>query len=439
MSLHDKLTNLDKYPMHMPGHKRNPKFGIEGSRVDVTEIEGFDNLHNPSGVIKETEEKLGKIYRCKHSHLLVNGSTVGLLAAIFALCDEGDTIIAAKNCHKSVYNACLMRRLHVVFIQPSWNTVDGYYSHLDGDTIRTTVKANPQAKAIVITSPTYEGNISNAIECGIPLLIDAAHGAHLGISYFPPYPKGDIVVSSLHKTLPALTQTAVCNVYNAEYENKVTAYLDMLQTTSPSYVLMNSVDLCCDYILSNVSDINRYYANLTKFRSEINLNNLELKYSDDPGKIIISTACTDINGVKLAEILSEKYAITTEMASINYIILMTSPGDDETAFHILKDALEDIDMSVNRRECVPIEQPACQSEWHAVPVENTVITDLDNAVGRISAEFVMAYPPDIPILMPNLKITAESVKYIKNAAKNGITLISDSKMIPNSILTKSES
>lgn len=330
MKLHNKLKRINTYPFHMPGHKRNIRFGIESSDIDITEIDGMDNLHSATDSILNIENGLTKIYRSKKSFLLVNGSTVGIMSAIYALCNYGDTIIIARNCHKSVYNTCVLLGLNVVFIEPEYDTIDGYYTHIKQETVNNAIKDYPNAKALVITSPTYEGNISN-IKSAIPLVIDAAHGAHLGLSYFPSYPNGDIVVSSLHKTLPALTQTAVLNVYNEEHITKVKRFLDMFETSSPSYVLMNSVDICVDYVINNRADFDDYYARLMDFRCN-EFNKLRIKFVDDPSKLVVSTANTNMTGVELADVLRKEYLLEVEMASKSYVILMTSVADDGIAF-----------------------------------------------------------------------------------------------------------
>ena len=124
MRLHDKLSTLDKYPFHMPGHKRNEKFGITGSEIDITEIDGFDNLHAPNGVIADTENRLKKIYKSTRSFISVNGSTAGILAGIHAVCNRDDTVIVARNCHKSVFNACMLLELNVKYIEPEFETTE---------------------------------------------------------------------------------------------------------------------------------------------------------------------------------------------------------------------------------------------------------------------------------------------------------------------------
>ena len=156
MILEDKLKELDTYPFHMPGHKRNKKFGITGSEIDITEIDGFDNLHCPRGVIADIEKDLKKIYKSKKSLISVNGSSMGIMSAIFAVCNRNDKIIVARNCHKSVFNACMLLELKIIYIEPDYDSTNGYYMRLSQEAADRTVRENPDAKAMIITSPTYE-------------------------------------------------------------------------------------------------------------------------------------------------------------------------------------------------------------------------------------------------------------------------------------------
>ena len=149
MKFSDDLRKFEKYPFHMPGHKRSDKFGIVGSEIDITEIDGADNLHEPHGNILEIENALAEIYKSKKSFLMTNGSTGGILAAIFAVCNEGDKIIIARNCHKSVYNACMIMRLKVVYVEPRFDYVDGYYTNTLQDDVNAVLADNEDAKAIV--------------------------------------------------------------------------------------------------------------------------------------------------------------------------------------------------------------------------------------------------------------------------------------------------
>ncbi|MDE6384535.1 MAG: amino acid decarboxylase, partial [Eubacterium sp.] len=309
--LHDDLKKLNKYPFHMPGHKRNGSLGINGCEIDITEINGYDNLHSPNGSILDIETRLSRLYNSSHSFMLINGSTVGILSAIFAVTERGDKIIIARNCHKSVYSACFLRELEVTFIEPEYDKTNGYYTYIKQSVIDEAIKNNPEAKAVVITSPTYEGNISN-ISTDIPLIIDCAHGAHFGFGSFPEYPKGDIVVSSLHKTLPSLTQTAVLNVYNRKFIDRVKMYLDIFETSSPSYVLMNSVSKCVEFLENSEEAFDKYNRNLDDFY-KTKLNNLKFKVGADKGTIVVSTANCNISGRELAGILRNEFSIECEM------------------------------------------------------------------------------------------------------------------------------
>ena len=433
--LYNKLKELEKYPFHMPGHKRNEKFNITGAEIDITEIDGFDNLHAPKGVLLEVENSLAEIYKAKKSFALVNGSTVGILAAVFAVCDEGDKIIIARNCHKSVYNACMLRKLKVVYAEPEFDAINGFYTKLTQDRLDEVISKNDDAKAVVITSPTYEGRISE-IKTSLPLIIDAAHGAHLGIHYFPNYPKGSVVVSSLHKTLPALTQCAVLNVYDEKNIGAIKRYVDIFETSSPSYVLLNSISICCDLVLNHKKLFKEYYSKLCNFRV-IELEHLMLKYSEDISKIVISTENTELSGTELADILRKKYSIEPEMASINYIILMTSAGDEKEAFDRLEAALKEIDSGLYNCKAKPFKKPPFPEKEQIISVSNdSEECELKHAAGKIANEFVFAYPPDIPIITPNEIISEETVSYINSLLKSGVNVVSDSGLLPDRILTK---
>lgn len=435
--LHDDLKKLDRYPFHMPGHKRNREFGIDSSEIDITEIDGFDNLHCASGSILEIENALSSLYHSRRSFMLVNGSTVGILAAIFAVTERGDKVIIARNCHKSVYNACYLRELDVTYIEPEYDCENGYYTEIKQNTVDEAIKAHPNAKAIVITSPTYEGNIST-VTADIPLIIDAAHGAHFGFGNFPDYPKGDFVISSLHKTLPSLTQTAVLNVYNEDYISKVKRYLEIFETSSPSYVLMNSVSKCVAFLLNSDNAFAEYERNLSKFY-KTKLKNLRFKIGDDRGKIIVSTANNNISGTELADILRKEFAIECEMASLNYVILMTSVADKADAYERLSNALIAIDGRLTKCVAQKISKPLISEKLcKSCEIKNTAETPLSKAVGKICGEFVYAYPPDIPIIVPGELIDADIINSINEIIKAKINIISDSNLLPRYILTKAD-
>lgn len=437
--LHDKLKNLNKYPFHMPGHKRNAKFGIKGADIDITEICGFDDLHNPCGLIKDTENKLSKLYGSNESALLVNGSTVGILSAIFAMTDDGDKIIVAANCHKSVYNACALRKLKIVIAEPEYDENNGIYKRITQNEINRIRNIHKDVKLIIITSPTYEGYISE-ISSDIPLLVDAAHGAHLPFCNFGEYPKADIVVSSLHKTLPALTQTAVMNIYNDKYIYDARRYLDIFETSSPSYVLMNSVSVCTEYLENSKNDFIEFENSLNGFYENTKLKNLKFIKTDDPSKINISVADCVLNGVELAGILRNKFDIECESAQLRHIILMAAVGDDFKIYNKLSRALTEIDDKAERMKKTVLPRPEISGKIYNFESGNTKYekTEFLKSAGKISAEFVYAYPPGIPVISPNDVISKKSINYISELLENGVNITSTGKLLPRFILTKGQ-
>lgn len=440
MKLQDKLNHLDLYPFHMPGHKRNKKFNIIGSEIDITEITGFDNLHNPEDILLDLQNRYTKLYHSEKSIISVNGSTACVLSAISSVCSNGDTIIIARNCHKSVYNACFMNRLNVKYIVPEYDKEFDCFTKITQEKINQAVKDNPDAKAIVITSPTYEGIVSN-IKADIPLIIDAAHGAHFGFyNKFPDFQKGDIVINSLHKTLPCLTSSAVVNIYNKKYAEKVKQYMDIFETSSPSYIILASIEQCADYLEDNES--NKDFANLCKmletFRKKTDrLSNIKLFASDDISRLSIKAH--NLSGYELGDILRNKYKIEAEMCSQKYITLICTAGDTAQGFEKLYDALEEVNSiknSDNKYKQTEYDNyssilPAvnCQT-WE---IENTEAVPIQNSIGKVCAEYIYQYPPGIPIIVPGEIMNEQIVSAIRQSDKK---FLRSSNMLPNKILTK---
>lgn len=415
----------------MPGHKRNPEFNIAGSDIDITEITGFDNLHNPNGILLELENRYARLYKSKKSILSVNGSTACILAAISALCCEKDEIIIARNCHKSVYNACYINKLKVHYLIPEYNENYGFFGRVTQSQIDDAIKKYPKSKTVVITSPTYEGIVSR-VKCSLPLIIDGAHGAHFGFyDKFPKFQQGDIVISSLHKTLPALTQSAVVNIYNDKYADKVKKYMDIYETSSPSYVLMSSIDICADFLENCKDKYDRLFAQINDLKSYVKrLNNTKIIDNDDFSRIVISHK--NISGYEFADILRDKYLIECEMASSNYIVLIASCGDTKEGFEILKNALNEID-SINGEKTHSkfTYTPPCKIK-EIYDNEDKDETELKQAKDKICAEYIYAYPPGIPIIAPGEIILDELISEIQ---KNSSNYISDSGLLPYKILT----
>ncbi len=470
LELLSEYTSSGIIPMHMPGHKRNIE--LLGTNLpyqkDITEIPGFDNLQNSEGILKETALLAAKIYGSGKAYLSVNGSTGGILAAIHACTRPHDRVIMARNCHKSVYNAIEMNMLRPVYIAAPMDEDSGITGSIESESVRTLLKKTPDAKLITITSPTYEGissdirNIAAAAhEYNVPLLVDAAHGAHLGFSdYFAEsavQAGADIVVMSLHKTLPALTQCALIHLQGSLVsEAAVQNALNIFQTSSPSYILLSSIDYCLRLIQSEGTMLfSQYELRLRKFGEDMRglrclrllcggndaVQNHPCICSFDPGKLVILTQGTDIDGPQLAALLRTEYRIETEMAAPDYIIAVTGICDTDESFKRLAEALLEIDKGLKKTPFKAAYNPCFISEYICAPCEalgmEGEMTALEGANGRISLEYVWLYPPGIPLIIPGevipewLPDTCRRLAGIK-----GISLHSTNGGLPDGIFCK---
>lgn len=435
LKLSKMLESLSSYPFHMPGHKRNSDFNISSSDIDITEIDGFDNLHNPCAVLKDIENEISHLYKSKKSIISVNGSTACILSAISAVCSKGDTILVARNCHKSVYNACLINELKVVYIEPEFDKELGVFTTVTQERVNALINQYPDVKAVVITSPTYEGIVSR-IKASVPVIIDSAHGAHFGFAnYLPDRVEGDIVINSLHKTLPCLTQCAAVHIYNEKYASSVKKYMDIFETSSPSYVLMSSIDRCVDFLNESEFAFIEYKKILDDFYNKMNLlDNIHILQNDDITRIILS-----VDGYTGDEISSHlrKNGIEPEGIGLGYVILISTVCDTEYGFDLLYSAL----LSLEKREPQPIEliKPDIPKKaLEQFEVTDTQPTPLDLSSGMICGESIFAYPPDIPIITIGEQIDKAIIDYIRLLLKCGVNVLSDSNLLPKFILTKSE-
>lgn len=463
----DILENLEKYaksdyvPMHMPGGKRNPYFADmlslkESLSIDITEIDGFDNMHNPEGIIKNAFERAAKLFGAKESLFLVNGSTSGNLAAICGVTDKNDNVIVARNCHCSVYNAITLNELNPIYITPRCDSITGIFDGVTLKDIKEIFKSSgfvnssdKKIAAVIITSPTYEGNVSQIREIAeylhkknIPLIVDEAHGAHF--AFHENFPESavdagaDIVINSLHKTLPVLTQAAIMHLSGSIINyDKVKRYWNMFQTTSPSYILMASIDRCLQILEENGKELfDIYMKRLNLLRKKLNnLKNISLVPTDDISKIILK--CDD--GIALNDCLKGKYHIQLEMTSFKYIIAMTSVADTDEYYRRFETALSEIDSNISmlnsdkRRMHVPIDKIG-HNEMVMKPSDaidlfekkGGKLVDILHFQGHtdeICAKQVLIYPPGIPVLFPGEKVTESAVDIINAAVSHGLEVI----------------
>ena len=427
--------------MHMPGHKRNPlvmPYGIPlGS--DITEIDGFDNLHSPAGVIRSIEERAAALWDSKDAFISVNGATALLQSAILASTKRGDRILVASNCHISVWHAIEIGGLIPVTVSPQRSDDLPFMLEMSAKAFERALQKNKDIKTAVITTPTYEGIISDTKKLydiakahGCLLIIDEAHGAHLGIkgqTLFPDSAAGDLVIKSVHKTLNAPTQTAVMLV-NGEGVNirLIRHYLSVNESTSPSYILMAGLENAL-----KTADTDTLYKNADKGRQALkSLKKLKLLDGDnlDISKFVIMTRGY-ITGDQLAELLREQFLIEVEASFPTYIIAMTGTGDTAATIARFTDAILAIDSSLPEESSDTAVSLTPEITYVTkMSIEKAVKSSvssvaIDEAAGEISAEYLFAYPPGIPLLIPGQEVTEEIVKVLKGLVKSGSSLKTD--------------
>jgi len=467
-------SNSGAAPLHMPGHKRNVA-GIEflealGAKYDITEISGFDDLHHPHGILREAMDRASALWKSDGCFFLVNGSTCGILAAVSAASKLGGNgrIIMARNCHRSVYNAVELNGLTPIYLSPPTVEGFGFCGSIPPHAVEISVRDNPGAP-VILTSPTYEGVTSNlaeiAVIChmyGSPLIVDEAHGSHLGLSpYFPGgavHAGADLVVHSLHKTLTGLTQSGILHLSGGliPREDLLTA-LSIFETSSPSYLLMASIDGTRELIEQSGDTLFKAWsARLDHFDRLISpVQNLRLPghsdlfgsqkkggaigyvgrgiergtvYGFDRSKILVSCEGTDTTGVALTDELRARFGIECEMAACGYAVAMTGLLDSDGNIDRLGKALVTLDGEIHKTAPrIPFTAAKIPprrfsvSEARACPAREVTLRD---ARGRVSAEYVWAYPPGIPLVVPGEELTEETVRSLVIQREAGVSLYS---------------
>lgn len=453
--LYEKLIEyrqFGRYPFHMPGHKRQDKMLSDAYEIDITEINGFDNLHHPEGIIKESMDNASEFFGTDKTWFLVNGSSCGLLAAIHAVTEIGDSIIIGRNCHKSVYNAIELRNLKAEYIYPQiineYGINSGYKPEAIENLLKKAMDSGEKIKAVVVTSPTYEGIVSDIERIaeivhryGSILIVDEAHGAHLGIHEDLPKPAyklgADIVIESAHKTLPAMTQTAFLHLCGRRVqEEKIQDCLTIYQTSSPSYVLMASLDKCIRELQTKGKQkLKSLLITLDKFYEKVNkLENITVLgrecigkneiFDFDICKLVILINTNKITGKFLEEELREKYGFEMEMTSARYVLGMTTMYDNMEQILKLADALTEIDSNLNSfyKERVLEEDryinyekineaDVAMSIYEAKRKETEDMFFLESE-GKVSAEYIYVYPPEIPLVVPGEMISKKMIEQI---------------------------
>ena len=410
--------------------------------LDITEVDPLDNLHAPEGIILEAQQLLAKTYGVKKAYFMVNGSTGGNLCSIFAAFNEGDEVLVERNCHKSIYNGLILRKLKVKYIEPLINEKLGIFLPPDKKNIYDAIEQCENLKGIILTYPSYFGITYDIEEVlldlkkrGLKIVVDSAHGAHFIANNKLPkaiYGIPDYVVLSAHKTLPALTQGSYL-LSNTD-DNDVEFYLNTFMTTSPSYLIMSSLDYARYYLDEyGYDEYERLINKAEKYRSIINsLNKVHIiskedlaeDYDIDKSRYIVMVS-KEYSGHKLLEYLREQ-GIQCEMSFASGVVLLLSPINDDDDFKKLLKSFENLQLKDIRQDnyskyysFIPkkVLEPyeVFKNEWKYIKI--------NEADKNIACEAIIPYPPGIPLLCPGEVITKEAIDIIDDYISNNRSVI----------------
>ena len=447
--------HADKHTVsfHMPGHKGSAiyrKFGYtefleKMMDCDITEIIGADNLFQTEGILKAAQEEYAKLYNVKRAYMLVNGTSGGVIAAIMASVPKGGKLVMARNSHKAIYNALLLADIQPVYAYPEMIEEYGISGEITAEEITRCLDENPDASAVILPSPNYYGICSDIRKIaeivharGKILIVDQAHGAHLkffsdcGFSDMPQSAEeqgADIAVNSIHKTLASFTQSAALT-FNSDLLDHYTLEdkLQMIQSTSPSYILMGSLDINADIIKNHKEEVfTAWHDSLAYFYAEAeNIPGLAVIRDAklDFTKINLDMSAYGLSGAELEQMLMEK-GIYAELTTGNILMCMTGIGNTKEDMEKLLEALREISASHPLAEGKKQTPPAvleARFELCAVPAKKERIP-LEMGAGRICASSIIPYPPGIPFICPGERITDEVITYIAALREAGEKVI----------------
>jgi arginine/lysine/ornithine decarboxylase len=451
--LYDALIDhINKNPVsfHVPGHKYGTIHQPEANQyfkqilqIDATELSGLDDLHSPEGAILEAEALLSNLYRTQKSYFLVNGSTVGNLAMIMAICEEGTKVLVQRNCHKSILNGLSLAKAEPVFLEPEFNQEWKVPSGIRKETVKKAMNLYPDVKALILTYPNYYGMgyelqdiITEAHLHDIPVLVDEAHGPHFILG--DPFPRSalqlgaDIVVQSAHKTLPAMTMGSFLHVNSFLINNdKVKEFLAMFQSSSPSYPIMASLDLARNYLATyNQNDLAFLLNEIQYFKKELAdipaVKVLEYPHDNgDPLKVTIQSR-TALNGFDLQRRL-EEVSIYTELADPNNVLFIFPLLKEGQNFPLVESVMKikKVLSGIPLHEAHEVFESATQKiSTLAIPFKEmgklkVSEVEITSALDEVCAETIIPYPPGIPLLIRGERITKDKLSQLTSLLKSG--------------------
>lgn len=457
-SLKENLRDLkreNRVSFHMPGHK----YGAMGLKhnfsdfwdLDTTEIPGADNLHEPEGIIKEAKDRLTKTYGARESFMLVNGSTCGVMAMIMGSLKRGEKVVISRDAHRSIHHAVSLGGFHPIYLMAHVDSASQIAIGIDEKKLEKVLMEDKEIKAVVCTYPSYSGACINfeAIvrlcqKYEVLLLVDEAHGAHLWLDDTLPTSAlelgADIVVQSFHKTLPALTQTAVLHIGSIRADrNRVAHYLKVFQSSSPSYLLMTSIDEALDIATSVgkpimhhlLDEIRRLKERMRRIGYEFwDLETLQSAWDFDDTKLCISAHGLGMGGYQLEEAL-RRQAIQAEYALESHVLLMATIATTDEDLKRLETALINISLEISEDQILKASRLTgisahsldLESELVVLPSEveqyEERLVSLEASEGQILADWIIPYPPGVPLLCPGERMTAKHLKAIRELQAKG--------------------
>lgn len=447
----DTYRSQSEYSFHVPGHKNGTSFPEKGSifqpllSIDATEVEGLDDLFHPRGAIARAQQLLTDLYQTEQSYFLVNGTTVGNLAMILATCKRGNSVFIQRNSHKSIFNGIKLSGAIPIILNSDLDDATQLPTGISEKTLDEAIERFPETRVLILTYPNYYGMaydykmvIQKAHEHGMIVLVDEAHGAHFKLGERVPVSTlqlgADIVVQSAHKSLPAMTMGSFIHINSKKVPlERMEHYLSMLQTSSPSYPIMASLDLARRALGIMTKDkLRQRLEEIEAFKNELK-SILQIKVIDtskdlnlkfDPFKILIQTNC-ELTGIQIQELL-QKAGIYIELADEYHLLLMLSiyPGKNLTyAAQIIKETLSYFKVLEKKLPNANYEKTAyslLELNYDEQQSFKTRQVYIENSVDCISAEDVIPYPPGVPLLLSGERITREHIQHIYHLSTKGV-------------------
>jgi lysine decarboxylase len=458
-----KYIQSGTLPFHMPGHKMGKGLGPDYvknlARIDLTEIPGLDDLARPTGIIRQAEKLAAKAFAAKDTYFLVNGSTSGIYSIISTICSPGESLIVSRDCHKSVITGMMLAGVQPIFVMPEVDQYFGISSFITTESIKKALEENPSAKGVLLTCPNYYGICSDLTEIsklihsrGKILAIDEAHGAHFAFNDKLPVPAikagADICVQSAHKTLPAFTQGAYVHVGSDRInQERLRSFLQIYQTSSPSYIIMSSLDIARDimetegskYLDRLIAMIEQGKNSMGDYRCLILEPSSQKQGQDyilDPTRIVINVRKLGITAFEAERIIREKWGIQAEMSDLYNIVFITTVSDREDDIRRLFQSIIEMAQSLDaakdktqKEESLPMlgKDYSLELPIQAIKTNETLFAQYENlsiyeASGRVSKDIVAPYPPGTPILCPGELITDKIIDIILRIIRAGGTV-----------------